>query len=43
MFGHLDANADGFLTSQELYNLEHDQVNVQKLFLMQWANINLHM
>lgn len=26
MFGHLDINADGYLSLQELYDLEHDQV-----------------
>lgn len=26
MFGHLDLNNDGILSSQELYDLEHDQV-----------------
>lgn len=25
MFGHLDLNNDGFLSTQELYDLEHDQ------------------
>lgn len=26
MFGHLDINSDGYLSLQELYDLEHDQV-----------------
>jgi hypothetical protein len=26
MFGHLDLNFDGYLSLQELYELEHDQV-----------------
>jgi sparc/osteonectin/cwcv/kazal-like domain-containing proteoglycan (testican) len=26
MFGHLDLNNDGILSTQELYDLEHDQV-----------------
>lgn len=25
MFGHLDLNNDGFLSTQEMYDLEHDQ------------------
>lgn len=27
MFGHLDLNFDGYLSLQELYELEHDQVS----------------
>lgn len=26
MFGHLDLNSDGLLSTQEMYDLEHDQV-----------------
>lgn len=28
MFGHLDLNFDGYLSLQELYELEHDQVGL---------------
>lgn len=32
MFGHLDLNTDGILSSQELYELEHDQVIYENCF-----------
>lgn len=35
MFGHLDLNNDGILSSQELYDLEHDQV---RKYLI-WMNL----
>ena len=28
MFGHLDTNSDGYLSTQELFSLEHDKVNI---------------
>lgn len=32
MFGHLDLSNDGILSTQELYDLEHDQVEVGTIY-----------
>lgn len=32
MFHHLDANSDGILSEEELYQIEHDKVWQIKLF-----------
>lgn len=34
MFGHLDANADGYMSPKELYDLEHDKVQWIVAFLL---------
>lgn len=41
MFHHLDANSDGILSEEELYQIEHDKVwQIIKLFGKLEASLN---
>jgi hypothetical protein len=43
MFGHLDVNSDGKLSSQELFDLRNDEVSFLSFFLMKIFNKFVHL